>query len=832
MTKERYSVLIALFALFVLCPVKGAAQESNEYVITVGNEQLRFVAQTEAGYVVKAKEKQAVISILSSTLSFLRAENAKPIRGLDRHGIWVVEDTRPAGENEKTIKMLRADSQIEYAAQLFSSNGETVAVIPEIVIRVEPGVDARQVHFLCESMALAIIKPMEFTTQEYMLQVLGPDAESVFTALENLNNVDWIEWAAPNTAFRPKLSGQASPGSHDSVERLRIASAGKDANRSGVFPNDEYFPYQWHLHNTGQLGGTPDADINAPEAWEITAGDPNIVVAVIDSGVDLDHPDLVSNLVPGYDFLDDDDRPEPNDYLENPHGTACAGLVAAQGNNGIGVSGVTWNCKIMPIRTYRMRPNGEWQMVTQADIATAFRWAANHGADIISNSWVSGKSPKPIIHSGIVDAARADGSGRDGKGCLVLFATANQGGSVRYPAVYPEVIAVGGTDTNDVLWHYSNYGPELDIVAPTGCWTNHCDIPTPMWTTDVSGPGEWDLDNIFDTSILDYTDTMGGTSGACPVAAGVAALILSIEPELTNEEVRHFLCRSAKDLGEPGRDDYYGWGRVDARAALDMVLAKRADLNNDWKVDLEDLLLLIEFWETGEPSGDIAPATRRDGIVDEQDLELLMQYWKTEIPEPGLIAHWKLDETEGEIAHDRLFYYDGTLNGDPVWQPAGGQVDGALAFDGIDDYVSTPFILDPADAVFSVFAWIKGGAPGQVIISQTNGAGTGRSWLCTDLSDGKLMTDLRTLGRGGGLPLMSESVITDAGWHRIGFVWDGSYRYLYVDGTEVAKDTDPQAHLETSEGGLYIGAGKNLEPGSFFSGLIDDVRIYNRVITP
>ncbi|GAI05085.1 unnamed protein product, partial [marine sediment metagenome] len=121
---------------------------------------------------------------------------------------------------------------------------------------------------------------------------------------------------------------------------------------------------------------------------------------------------------------------------------------------------------------------------------------------------------------------------------------------------------------------------------------------------------------------------------------------------------------------------------------------------------------------------------------------------------------------------------------------------------------------------------------GQVIISQTNGAGTGRSWLFTDLSDGKLMTDLRTLGRGGGLPLMSESVITDAGWHRIGFVWDGYYRALYVDGTEVAKDTDPQAHLEAADGGLYLGAGSNLDAASFFSGLIDDVRIYNRAITP
>ncbi|MHC4462307.1 MAG: alkaline phosphatase [Planctomycetota bacterium] len=197
---------------------------------------------------------------------------------------------------------------------------------------------------------------------------------------------------------------------------------------------------------------------------------------------------------------------------------------------------------------------------------------------------------------------------------------------------------------------------------------------------------------------------------------------------------------------------------------------------------------------------------------------------------PGLVGWWKLDETEGAIAYDSTGNNDGIVTGEPLWQSTSGQIDGALQFDGIDDYISTSFILDPADVVFSVFAWVKGGAPGQAIISQTNGAGTGRSWLCTDLSEGKLMTKLEGIGRGGNIPIVSETVITDANWHRVGFVWDGSDRILYVDDVEAAKDT--QAGLETSDGGLYLGAGKNLEPDSFFSGLIDDVRIYNRAVTP
>ncbi|MHC4594256.1 MAG: M14 family zinc carboxypeptidase [Planctomycetota bacterium] len=258
------------------------------------------------------------------------------------------------------------------------------------------------------------------------------------------------------------------------------------------------------------------------------------------------------------------------------------------------------------------------------------------------------------------------------------------------------------------------------------------------------------------------------------------------------------------------------------------------DFNGDGVVDLQDLLILIEYWGRDEPSVDIAPLPDGDGTVDSQDLALLMEYWDEEIPEipdRRVIAHWKLDEAEGIIAHDSAAANDGTVHGDPAWLVTDGERKGALQFDGIDDYVSTDFVLNPADGPFSVFAWIKGGAPGQVIISQTNGAGTGRNWLCTDLSEGKLMTELLTLGRGGNVPIVSETVITDGNWHRIGFVWDGSYRYLYVDGAEVAKDTKSSI-LESSDGGLYLGAGSTLDAGSFFSGLIDDVRIYNRAITP
>ena len=205
----------------------------------------------------------------------------------------------------------------------------------------------------------------------------------------------------------------------------------------------------------------------------------------------------------------------------------------------------------------------------------------------------------------------------------------------------------------------------------------------------------------------------------------------------------------------------------------------------------------------------------------------------TEVYDPDHVAFWKLDETDGSIAHDSIGVNDGICDGDPVWQPDGGMVAGALQFDGIDDYISTDFVLNPAYSRFSVFAWIKGGAPGQVIISQANGIGNGETWLGLDAQSGALMTGLVStpLGRFKPEPLISESVISDGQWHHIGFVWDGSYRILYVDGIEVAKDNAAQNPLKPADGGLYIGANKTLGAGTFFSGLIDDVRIYNQALT-
>lgn len=187
-------------------------------------------------------------------------------------------------------------------------------------------------------------------------------------------------------------------------------------------------------------------------------------------------------------------------------------------------------------------------------------------------------------------------------------------------------------------------------------------------------------------------------------------------------------------------------------------------------------------------------------------------------------AHWKLDETTGDVARDSNGRNHATLIGGPVWQPT-GRVGGALEFDGVDDCVNTPFVLNPSSGSFSIFAWVKGGAPGQVILSQQDGA----NWLMADASDGALSTELKGSGRTGK-PLKSPAIVTDGEWHQVALVYDGTNRILYVDAVQVIKDSQPG--LIGGTGGLRIGATGTATPTAFWSGLIDDVCVYTRVVKP
>lgn len=249
------------------------------------------------------------------------------------------------------------------------------------------------------------------------------------------------------------------------------------------------------------------------------------------------------------------------------------------------------------------------------------------------------------------------------------------------------------------------------------------------------------------------------------------------------------------------------------------------DFDGDGKVDGREVLSMAEHWGQIDPLCDIGPFAWGDGVVDVEDLTVLARYIGKEVDDPTLLAHWALDEVEGDTAYDGAAANDARLLGNPTWKPDAGIVDGALELDGLDDGIVSDFVLDPGDGPFSASVWVNSKVAGGVILSQGNGS----NWLLIDSTDGSLMTELRHTGRTPQR-LQSHAIITDGQWHRIRLVWDGSNRILYVDDVEVAFDA-PGAVADYSEG-LHIGYGADQSAGSFFSGLIDDVRIYNRAVRP
>lgn len=334
-------------------------------------------------------------------------------------------------------------------------------------------------------------------------------------------------------------------------------------------PNDPLFGQQWHLNNTGQTGGVVGADVDAQLAWDICKGDPNVIVAVIDTGMDLNHEDLRGNLLErngeDWDFASADGSPDD----EGDHGTACSGIAVAVQDNGIGVSGIAPLCRVMPLRV-------SLQSGQNQNRADAINYAASRRADftglVMSCSWRMSAGDFTAVQNAIVHADSMD--------CVMVFASGNDNGAVNYPARYPETIACGASSPCDERKSYtscdgesfwgSNYGPELDVISPGVIIT----------TTDRTGNAGYGTGN--------YVNNFNGTSSATPLAAGICALIWSANPSLTAHEVRAILEQTAEDQvgpqneDAPGWDPYFGWGRVNAFRAV-----QQAAVVTDFEDDME-----------------------------------------------------------------------------------------------------------------------------------------------------------------------------------------------------------------------------------------------------
>jgi lysophospholipase L1-like esterase len=411
----------------------------------------------------------------------------------------------------------------------------------------------------------------------------------------------------------------------------------------------------------------------------------------------------------------------------------------------------------------------------------------------------------------------------------------------------------------DPAWEVLNFGvsgatllhrgdkPYIRETAYAGALASHPDIVVIKLGTNDSKPQNWQYKDDFVTDYGDMIDAFRALPSKpvvwiCkPVPAFSVAF--TIRPEVIRDEILPLIDQIAGEKGTPVIDLYTalldsgnlfpdaihpnpeGAGLM-AQTIAPLLLGVRflPDYNSDGVMNLRDFALLAQGWRGTDPSLDVAPPPDGDGVLGYPDLAGLATYWMTY---PGLIAHWKLDEIDGGMARDSLGRFDGTLSGSPLWRVGDGRSRGALEFDGLDDYIGTGSVLNPTDGPFTAFVWVKGGQPGQAILSQ---AAPGEVWLGTDAA-GAVMTGLMDNSRGAA-PLVSQAVITDGDWHLLRFVWDGSHRGLYVDAREVAADAKKLYSLKFASTGLHIGAGSDLGPGSFWSGLIDDIRLYNRAVKP
>ncbi len=283
-------------------------------------------------------------------------------------------------------------------------------------------------------------------------------------------------------------------------------------------PDDPDFDEQWYLPN-----------ISAPEAWDKSLGS-GAVIGVVDSGVDTSHQDLADNILTGgWDYGDNDADPVD----EYGHGTQVCGVIAAVQNNGLGISGVAPKSKILPIKVSK----GDSATPIAEAVAEAIIYAADQGARVINLSLALSENSQTVTDA--VEYAT-------NKGILLVAAAGNEVDAVRFPANLEDVIAVSATDDTDRFWSKSNQGPEIELSAP----------------------GE----NIYTTALGDSYTTKNGTSFSSAMVSAAAALLIAKYPHLTGDQVKEYLFNSADDLGDPGKDNLYGYGKVNAAAPFDSLI--------------------------------------------------------------------------------------------------------------------------------------------------------------------------------------------------------------------------------------------------------------------
>lgn len=450
--------------------------------------------------------------------------------------------------------VLKAEPEIRFAGRLLVTAAQVPVLYTEnFFIQFNDYVEAGGQQAILQRHALTIKRPIDYAPHAYFVSAPEGTGLAVFEIAEQLLQDESVRLCHPELITE---------------SRRRQA-----------------FPQQWHLKSTTLNNIAIEASANVEAAWAVTQGD-GITIAVIDTGIDIDHEEFRSagKIVAPRDVTRRVDDPRPRG-TEN-HGTACAGVACANGN--FGASGVAPAAKLMPIRLTAA-------LGSQAE-ADAFYWAARNGADVISCSWgpADGEwwNPNDPLHNEIAplpDSTRlaidyAVSQGRNGKGCVICWAAGNGNESVDNDgyASYSRVIAVAACNDTGKRSAYSDFGDAVWCAFPSNDGVQS--LTPGIWTTDRSGAAGYNPGNAASgDEVGNYTNSFGGTSSACPGAAGVAALILSRNPDLRWDQVRDILRQSCDKIDEPGgnynaegRSPFYGYGRLNAGKAVELAIPTQA----------------------------------------------------------------------------------------------------------------------------------------------------------------------------------------------------------------------------------------------------------------
>lgn len=364
------------------------------------------------------------------------------------------------------------------------------------------------------------------SSDTYLIQFAATTSEIERMRILADMNALLVEWIAP--IHVAKVQVQTDRGADGAVFAAAANPAvhfveRDDAAVQGVYvPNDPDF--------VDKSKSYAQELINLPSAWDLSTGNSQVIIAILDTGLSLSHSEFSNRFVAGYDLINRDS--DPSD--DHGHGTHVAGIIAAQIDNNMGTAGVCPHCRIMPLKVLDKQNLGSWSTIAEGII-----YAVDNGAQIINVS-LGGVKPSPTVEEAIQYAA--------GKGVLIVAAAGNSHSTEPfYPAAYDHVLAVSATDKQDALWPLSNSGSYIDVAAP-----GHM---------------------IYSTTPLELSNEIGyaymtGTSMAAPHVAGLAGLLLSQDTSRTATDLEDIITSSAEDLGDAGWDSLYGYGRIDAYAAL------------------------------------------------------------------------------------------------------------------------------------------------------------------------------------------------------------------------------------------------------------------------